>query len=138
MAFEIRKQTEPHFAKAKPKKNRDYLAFIRELPCCVTGVRIVEAAHLSSADTRYGHHGRARGTKAGDRWALPLSPEQHRRQHSGNEMAYWRSVGIDPHFLALVIWGLWSELGDDAAPFATAVINHNLAEAGRLPSRDSA
>lgn len=124
--------------KVKSLKSRDYLSFIHELPCCVTGVHTVEAAHLSTADTRYGHHGRAKGTKAGDRWALPLSPEQHRRQHAGNEMAYWKSVGIDPHFLALVLWGLWSELGDSAAPFAIAVINRNLAEAGRLPSRDLA
>lgn len=137
MAFEIRKSSDPHFVKAKPRKNRDYLSFIHELPCCVTGVRTVEAAHLSSADTTYGHYGRAKSTKASDRWALPLSPEQHRRQHAGNEMAYWRSVGIDPHLLALIIWGLWSELGEDAVPFAVAIITRNLVETGRLPTRDA-
>ena len=46
-----------------------------------------------------------------------------------NEAAYWRSVGIDPHLLALVIWGLFSDMGDDAEPFAIAVINQYRQEA---------
>lgn len=138
MAFEIRKAEVTAFPKRKPQKSKDYLSFVRTLPCVVTGVRIVEAAHLSTACVEYGHYGRGRGSKAPDRWALPLSPEQHRRQHAGNEMAYWESVGINPHTLALTIWGLFSEMGEDAEPFATAIINQQLAVNGRLPSRDLA
>lgn len=138
MAFEIRKTEFQPVPKRKPQKSKDYLSFLHQLPCVVTGVRVVEAAHLSSAALQYGHYGRGKGSKAPDRWALPLSPEQHRRQHAGNEMAYWRSVGINPHILALTIWGLFSEMGDDAEPFAAAIINQQLAYAGRLPSRDLA
>lgn len=67
---------------------------------------------------------------------LPLSPVKHRRQHEIGEDLFWRSTGIDPHVLALVIYGLWTEHGDDAEPFATAIINQRLAAAGRLKSRD--
>lgn len=138
MAFEIRKTEFQPIPKRKPQKSKDYLSFIHRLPCVVTGSSIVEAAHLSAAAPRYGHYGRGKGTKAPDRWVLPLSPEQHRLQHSGNEMAYWRSVVVNPHVLCLTIWGLFSEMGDDAEPFASAIINQQLAVNGKLPSRDLA
>lgn len=114
--------------KRKPVKKASYLDFIRSLPCCVTGRYGVEAAHLSFAMPRYGHYGRGRGTKAGDRWALPLCPEEHRRQHSMSEEAYW--FGRAPHVLALTIFGLWSDMGDDAEPFAAAIINQSISKPG--------
>lgn len=137
MAYQVNNVGFTAIPKRKPQKSTSYLSFIRALPCVVTGVRLVEAAHLSTACLQYGHYGRGKGTKASDRWVLPLSPEQHRRQHSGNETAYWESVGINPHVLALTIWGLFSEMGEDAEPFATAIINQQLAVNGRLPSRDA-
>lgn len=123
MAFEIRKTEFTPFPKRKPAKSKDYLSFLHSLPCVVTGASTVQAAHVSFAAPHFGHYGRGKGTKAPDRWALPLSPEEHARQHSMNEQAYWQSVGINPHLLALVIWGLFSDMGDDAEPFAIAVIN---------------
>lgn len=140
MAWEIRKsQDAPYCAtKAKPRKSRDYLAFLHLLPCVVTGSRSdIQAAHVSFANPLLGHFGRGKGTKAPDRWALPLCAEEHTRQHSMNEEAYWRSVGIDPHQLALVIHGLWSDHGDDAAPRAEIAINQRLAGANRLRSRET-
>lgn len=121
MAFEIRKSAPVAFPKRKPAKSKDYLAFIRRLPCVVTGRYPVEAAHLSFSAPAYGHYGRGRGSKAPDRWALPLHPDEHRRQHSMSERDYWE--GENPHVLALTIWGLFSDMGDDAEPFATAIIN---------------
>lgn len=121
MAFEIRKAQEPYFPAKKPRKNAGYLSFIRKLPCCVTGRYPVEAAHLSFAAPKYGHYGRGKGSKAPDRWALPLHPDEHRKQHSMGERDYWE--GENPHVLALTIWGLFSDMGDDAELFATAIIN---------------
>ena len=123
MAFEIRKASTYEFPKSKPKKRKDYLSFLHQLPCVVTKSMPVEAAHVSFAAPEYAHYGRSKGTKASDRWAVPLSPYEHRRQHSMNEEAYWLEVGIDPHKLALVIWGLWTEHKKEAEPYATAVIN---------------
>lgn len=131
MAFEIRKAAPIAFPKRKAAKSKDYLSFLHSLPCVVTGATTVQAAHVSFAAPRYGHYGRGRGTKAPDRFALPLSPEEHARQHSMNEAAYWASVGINPHILALTLWGLFTDMGDDAEPFAIAVINQYRQEAGR-------
>lgn len=126
MAYRLRMPDIAPCPKAKPKKQASYLEFLHRLPCVVTGVYGVEAAHLSFAAAEYGHYGRAKGRKASDRWALPLAAEQHRRQHSMNEREYWASVGRNPHELALVIHGLWTELGSDAEPFAVAVINQRI------------
>lgn len=125
MAFRIVKPAQDGFPKRKPQKKADYLAFLHSLPCVVTGSREVQAAHVSFAAPRFGHYGRGKGHKASDRWALPLSPAEHNRQHSMNEAEYWRGVGIDPHVLALTLWGLFTEMGEDAEPFATAIINQN-------------
>lgn len=135
MALAIRKQFEA-IPKAKPVKRSSYLDFIRTLPCAVTGRIGVEAAHLSTASPMHGHYGRGRGTKAGDRWCLPVSSAEHSKQHSMNEMAYWASVGIDPHLLALTLFGLWTDLGEDARPFAEAIINQSLAARGGLKERE--
>jgi hypothetical protein len=131
MAFEIRKMPMQSFPKQKPAKSKDYLSFLHKLPCVVTGASTVQAAHVSFAAPRYGHYGRGKGTKAPDRWALPLSPDEHAKQHSMSEARYWGHVDINPHLLALTIWGLFTDMGYDAEPFAIAVINQYRQEAGR-------
>lgn len=136
MAMEVRKYTGEAFPKSKPTKRGSYLEFIRSLPCVVTGARTgIQSAHLSFAATRYGHYGRGKGTKAPDRWALPISAAEHRRQHGMNEQDYWKSTGLDPHVLALSLFGLWADMGDQAYPHAEAIINMNLAANGRLRDR---
>lgn len=136
MAVQVRKSSTP-MPKAKPVKRGKYLNFIRELPCAVSGRRPAEAAHLSTANLPLGHFGRGKSSKAPDRWALPLHSEEHRAQHDANEMAFWQTHGIDPHVLALALFGLWSDLGDEAKTFATGMINQHLASRGKLPSRDT-
>lgn len=136
MAMEVRKYTGEAFPKIPPKKRQGYLDFIRTLPCVVSGARSsIEAAHLSFHSTRHGHYGRGKGTKASDRWALPLSSAEHRRQHAMSEQAYWGETGLDPHLIALAIFGLWSDMGDQAYPQAEAIINMGLAASGRLRDR---
>lgn len=125
MALQIKKPDFKPMPKAKAKKNSDYLKFLHDLPCVITGRSPVEAAHLNFPALEYGHFGRGKGTKAPDRWALPLCAEVHRGaggQHSTGEREWWESQGIDPHLLALTIFGLWSDMGDDAAPFAANII----------------
>ena len=127
MAFEVAKRPiHQTFPKRKPEKSKDYVAFLHELPCIITGKYGVQAAHLSYSATQYGHYGRGKQTKASDRWALPLCPEEHNRQHNMNEAEFWRQAGINPHIVALTIWGMFTEYGMDAVPFATAIINQGL------------
>ncbi len=117
--------------KRKAAKKADYLSFLHNLPCVVSGQYGVEAAHVSFASPYYLHYGRGKGSKADDRWALPLHPDCHRAQHATNERDWWKSQGINPHELALILFGAWSAMGDDAEPFCTAKINQLLVDAGR-------
>lgn len=134
--FRIAAQQQDLIPNKRPEKRKDYLAFIRYLPCCVTGRFGVQAAHVSFASPWHGHFGRAKGTKAPDRFALPLTPEQHELQHSGklgSEQAYWLHHGIDPHELANTLWGLFCDYEpDEAAVRCAARINQGLSMAGKL------
>jgi hypothetical protein len=112
----------PVTPKAPPVKAKSYVTFIHALPCVVSGVMPVQAAHLSFAAPEWGHFGRGKGQKASDRWVLPLCEKEHVIQHGMNEKAYWKATGIDPHRLACVLWGLWSERGDEALPHAIKII----------------
>jgi len=126
MAFRIANSNFEPTPKRKAAKSKDYLAWLHELPCVVSGRYGVQAAHLSYAAPEFGHYGRGKGAKASDRWALPLSPEEHARQHSMSERVYWASHCANPHVLALALYGLWTEMGSDATPFAAAIINQRL------------
>lgn len=102
--------TRPIHERAQRRKTdrvRDggYLAFLHELPCVVTASYVIEAAHISYADPRYGKSGRGLGFKEDDCWCIPLSPAEHRKQHDrGDERAYWSDVGIDPCRVALALY----------------------------------
>jgi len=125
--------------KQRPAKRADYLSWVHTLPCVVTGRNDIEAAHLSYAQPWYGHYGRAKGTKAPDRFALPLSKAEHARQHSMSERDYWDAVGINPHELANTLFGIFSDYEPHiATERAASRILSGLAISGRLPSRDLA
>lgn len=83
-----------------------HLAWIRTLPCLVSGVEgRSEAAHISYAEPAYGKLGRGMGLKEEDRWTVPLCPAAHRRQHTKKEQRFWSEVGIDPCIVAMALWG---------------------------------
>ncbi len=98
---------------AKARKDQSYLVWLHSVPCIVTGTLPVDAAHLSTANPKYGHMGRGKGQKAHDRWALPLSAEMHRIQHDIGEDKFWRVGPTDPYkqinpwLTALVLHGLY-------------------------------
>lgn len=108
--------------KTPPVKSKDYLAFIHLLPCVITGMSPVEAAHLSTANLDWLHHGRGKGQKASDRWALPLTNAKHTEQHSMGEMRFWKEHGINPYWLATVMYAEWRERGDEAWPHCVKLI----------------
>lgn len=122
-AFRIATARPDPTPKVRASKKAGYLSFLHSLPCAITGRYGVEAAHVSFAEPYYLHYGRGKGSKADDRWALPLCPEMHREQHSMNEREWWASKGVNPHELALILFGAWSAMGDDAEPFCAAKIN---------------
>ena len=129
----VRPETAFAAPRIKPVKKPEYLAFIRSLPCIVTKRMPVEAAHLSFANPSVGHFGRGKSQKAPDRWALPLSLEAHRDQHKGSERKFWQKHGIDPHLVALTLWGVFCEHGTDGKSVATnMIITGNMAGIGGI------
>lgn len=94
-------------------KDRGHLAFIRSLPCLVSGrTDSIEAAHIRYADDAYAKRGSGMAQKPHDCWAVPLSADQHRRQHSMSEREFWIDAGIDPVLIAAL---LYCHSGDDNA-----------------------
>lgn len=100
--------------KRRPRQHEEkYLAWIRTLPCALTGARPVEAAHIRYAAPEYGKRSVGAGEKPDDRWTLPLSTVKHRDQHQHNERDWWIRHAVDPCRLALALWG--AQFDDEAA-----------------------
>lgn len=101
----------PSKGQKRPRReDGKHLAWIRTLPCLVTGKRPVEAAHIRYADPVYGKRDVGKQEKPDDRWVVPLHPDMHREQHSGSEKAFWLKHGIDPCRAALALYAI---TGDD-------------------------
>lgn len=85
------------------QKSEKHLDFIRELPCCVCLNPIqTEACHIRFSDAMAGTLNPG-GAKSHDFFTVPMCGKCHRRQHAGSEPGFWKSVGINPHYLALVL-----------------------------------
>ena len=107
-----RPDTRPKVRKQAWERDRDHLAFIRQLPCCVCGRTPCDAAHV-----RNGTDG-AMARKPSDKWAVPLCRPRtlqvgskelhdgcHGLQHRSGETSFWRNAG-DPLDLAAKLWSL--------------------------------
>ncbi|WP_221722729.1 DUF968 domain-containing protein [Ochrobactrum sp. SFR4] len=81
-------------------KDEKHLTFIRSLPSVVSGNWPVEACHIRSGSADHHKKVTGKGQKPSDCWTLPLTPEEHRDQHSGSEMAFWLRHGINPFEIA--------------------------------------
>jgi hypothetical protein len=98
----------------RPRQHKEsHLAWIRTLPCVVTGARAeIEAAHIRYADARYAKRGVGTGEKPDDKWTVPLRRYKHREQHAMDEREFWAAHKIDPVAIASALWGC---SGDDEA-----------------------
>ena len=92
-----------------------HLAFIRSLPCAVSGSRgDIEAAHIRMASPRHAKPETGMQQKPDDKWTVPLSAFQHRGpggQHDHDEATWWKDRGIDPIELAMALWSISSTNG---------------------------
>lgn len=94
-----------------------HLAWLRTLPCLITGRRDgVQAAHIRYGDRRYAKRPTGFNEKPDDRFAVPLHHEEHLNgpdaQHKSNERDWWRKRRIDPLAVANA---LYCVTGDDQA-----------------------
>jgi len=93
--------------KPKPEFRRrvQHLAFIRLLPCVACG----KAAPSEAAHVRTGTDGSV-GRKPGDRYAVPLCPTCHAKQHRVGELTFWSALRIDPVNVALRLWTMSADV----------------------------
>lgn len=115
-------------------KKASHLVFIKRLPCVCCWVRGIQLQaddpmHLRSASALHGKpEETGGGRKPDDRWTLPGCRPHHDEQHHEAELAFWTRYGIDPHLLALVLWGL---TGDDYAALEAIRVHATLRPALR-------
>ncbi len=95
----------------KRVEDAGHLAFIRRLPSAVSGLYGCEACHIRTGSAVHKKKHTGMGQKADDAYTIPLLPDEHKAQHAGNEMEFWRSHGIDPFELAIK---LYENAGDAA------------------------
>lgn len=93
------------------QRDEKHLAFIRILPCLVSGSNFnVEAAHIRYSDAKWKKFNPGFGQKPHDFWTVPLSAEMHRlgrlAQHQGNEREFWERHGIDPLPIAQALYAI--------------------------------
>lgn len=110
-------------------KDKGFLAFLHKLPCVVTGIPSVEAAHIRYAAPRYGKPETGMGRKSDDRWAVPLSANEHREsryaQHNVGEKQYWRALRIDPCLVSTLLYAAYvnEPTEDDAVRVCRSILS---------------
>jgi hypothetical protein len=122
----IRPATAFSVASTKQRRPRErdekHLAFIRSLKCCICGAPGPDPAHIRSASAIHGKRETGGSEKPHDKWTVPLCRTHHDEQHSGNEILWWASKGIDPFVLALSLYGASGD--DEVADSILAALKH--------------
>ncbi len=87
------------FPKLQRVRDRGHLRYVASQPCLLCSAAPSDAHHLRFAQPR------AMGRKVGDEFTVPLCRAHHRELHnSGNEVAWWHDMGIDPLPVAEDLW----------------------------------
>ncbi len=84
--------------------DENHLAFIRKLPSILSGKRPCEACHIRYGDPKRRKRKTPLSRKPDDAWVVPMTADEHRLQHSGNEQEFYRRLGLDPIEIALQLY----------------------------------
>jgi ERF superfamily len=80
-------------------RDKDHRKFVLRQPCLVCGRVPSDPHHLTFTQPR------AMGRRASDEFTVPVCRLHHRELHrSGNELAWWGRLNIDPLPVALKLW----------------------------------
>lgn len=101
MASAIRRHPEaftldPSSKQTKRITDDKHLAFIRTLPSVISGAYGCDACHIRYGDPVYRKKHTGVQQKPDDAWTVPMTRDEHREQHDGDERAFWQRQGIDP------------------------------------------
>jgi hypothetical protein len=93
----------PRRKQRRPGDDKNHLAMVRLLPCCICGVtRNIDAHHLLIDDSGMP---KGMGRKNTDRWAISLCHHHHMALHRrGDEDGFLSGHGIDGRALARSLW----------------------------------
>ena len=97
----------------EPRRYRDkgHRNFVSSQACLICGRQPSDPHHLRSAQPR------ALGRKVSDEFTVPLCRIHHRELHRrGDEAAWWKGVGIEPHLVAAALWAQSRSLPSIAEP----------------------
>ena len=126
-------------SRLKPKrtprvKNDRHRQFVKQLPCicCLiergAEIQADDPMHIRSGSDLHGKDWAGGAQTSDDRWTLPGCRPHHNEQHAaGDELRFWARWGVDPHLLALVLWGLTGNHHE-----AVLVLRIHAARAGAL------
>ena len=100
--------------KEPPGDDPKHLAFIRKLPCLVSGEWPVEACHVRFADASRGKRETGKGKRPADKWSVPLTALWHRNgpdaQHKTNERVFWETHKIDVLTVCMLLYDVTGDL----------------------------
>lgn len=91
---------DPSSKKTRRIEDPAHLAFIRKLPSVISGQYGCEACHIRTGSALHKKKWTGGQQKPDDCWTLPMTPAEHKAQHSENELAFYRRHGINPFDLA--------------------------------------
>jgi hypothetical protein len=116
-------------------RDKDHRRFVLRQACLVCGRVPSDPHHLTFTQPR------ALGRRVSDEFTVPVCRVHHRELHrSGNEVAWWRTLNIDPLPVALKLWQQTqgngeSSCSNEAGTHAKAASTPE-ASAQPVPSRD--
>jgi hypothetical protein len=103
---------------ARRIRDRDHVKSVAKQPCLVCGRRPADAHHLRFAQSP------AMGSKVSDEFTVPLCRGHHRQVHRcGDEIAWWREIGIDAAAAARLLWLKTHPLPSAAGPAGSKLRN---------------
>ena len=92
-------------------RDKDHRRFVLRQACLVCGRVPSDPHHLTFTQPR------ALGRRVSDEFIVPVCRVHHRELHrSGNEVAWWRKLNIDPIPIALRLWQQTRTDGDQSDP----------------------
>ena len=92
-------------------RDKDHRSFVLRQACLVCGRVPSDPHHLTFTQPR------ALGRRVSDEFIVPVCRVHHRELHrSGNEVAWWRKLNIDPIPIALKLWQQTRTDGDQSDP----------------------